>query len=219
MDFFNPAKSRVSFEFTVQKQKLQIKMYPTLDPNYKGRPTKGQKIFNIENPFFFSLKVDECWGLFENLDLIKTNKYVNEKATDANFKGTFDLVHYTDNKPTRLMLNSYNNNLIMTIMRPDKQKCSYSFRDVEFKQLKACLRFCCTEFPFLCDFNDGLRRQTNSENYKNKNNPNKANTNNTDDEYTNNIQEDNTGGSSSGQSSIYSMDSSEILNMNDDVKY
>lgn len=145
MRFYNPRLAMITLGVSVAKGTVQVSMAKTLDPNFTGRPVKGQKVYDWDNTAYFSLSAGECLNVLENLKAILDGSYVNTQEKNEKFKRIFSFTHYRDSQPSRLLIDrskdqqgNATGSIIMTILPPKNEgsPITYAFRHNEMLQFR-----------------------------------------------------------------------------------
>jgi len=184
LKFYNPRTSMLDLGVSYLNSTIQISMAPTLDPNMKGRPTKGQKVYDWENGTqWFALSVEECHRTFQAIPGLLDGTYSNpDPKTPAEYKQTYNVTHFRENRPSRMLLNrskDSNGNptgtLTLTLFPPTGAKpINYTFRSDELPIFISFIKHGFVDLPYNVACWDG---QTKAE-WKNKQDREKRQKNN-----------------------------------------
>ena len=203
MKFFNSRVSTITFGLSVLRGTVQVSMARAKDPNFTGRPQKGQHIFDFDNTVYFSLSPSECFKISESLDGLMKGSFTNPNPKEQNtqFKDKMTVTHFRDNQPSKLVVEqskdsngSPSGTLRITILPPKSdgaQIVSYTFRRDELYMFREFMKRGWSEFPFQICLSDALQKQANSRKYNDKNN-NGNGSGNSNSQYNNNKQSSNT---------------------------
>lgn len=142
MQFFNPKLSTITFSVSIAKGTIQLAMAKTVNPNFSGRPEKGQRMYDWENTVYFSLQPIECVHVLENLNNLLNGTYVNHREKDDRFKKYITLTHFRNNQPSRLIIDRTKDqsgnptgSILISIIPPQDvgKPVTYAFRPEEMK--------------------------------------------------------------------------------------
>lgn len=145
MKLYNPRISTIEFAVSLSRGTIQISMSKTKDPNFKGRPTKGQRIYDRDNSVYFSLQPIECIRILNNLQDLLNGTYINHKEKSEKFKKCLVITHFRENQPSRLIIDRSKDNsgtatgsVVLTILPPQGEgsPVSYVFRHEEMLAMK-----------------------------------------------------------------------------------
>ncbi|MFW6002164.1 MAG: hypothetical protein ACOCQD_02390 [archaeon] len=162
LQFNNPRLSQFNCEISMYGD-IQIAAAPTLDANFKGRPQKGQQVYNHEKKVFYSLTPAECTEIVNNLKKIKTGTYEDPKAQNERYKDVFTITHFKENEPSHLSIRTLKNpqngellNGVKITITPVKssgfESVSHNFTGTQLQILGHFLK-CGSEFlPFMNQF-------------------------------------------------------------------
>lgn len=167
MRFYNPRLSMITFGVSVFKGTVQVSIAKTLDPNFKGMPSKGQKIYDWENTAFFSLSPEECLRIMASLDSIIHGTYNNPKEKNPKYANVFSITHFQNEQPSRLLIDGSKSqqgaptgSIVITLIPPQGkgQTGSYVCRPEEFGRVKFYLGNGAKYLDFTKDVFDGIER-------------------------------------------------------------
>jgi len=169
MKFYNPKLSMITMGVSIVKGTVQIALAKTLDPNFTGRPEKGQKVYDWEKTIYFSLSAGECFNINEYFKQILEGSYINELEKNEKFKKVFSITHFRNDQPSRLILDrakdSKGNSLgsiILTLIPPknEGESISYAFRHNEMVQFKYYIDNGSRYLEFVKDIYEAIERTT-----------------------------------------------------------
>jgi len=169
MQFFNPRLSTITLSVSMNKGTVQIAMAKTINPNFTGRPEKGQKIYDWENTVYFSLQPIECVLILENLNALLNGTYVNHKEKNDRFKKCITLTHFRNNQPSRLLIDRTKDqsgnptgSMLISIIPPQDMgsPVTYAFRHEEMKLVSLYLDHGAKNLNFYKDVYDAIERIT-----------------------------------------------------------
>lgn len=178
MKFYNPKMSSFESELSLIKMTVQIAMAKSLDPTIT-RPQKGQKVYDFENKVFFSLSCSECVGIVRNWKSILDGSYSDPKA-DEKYRGSYSVVHYRNNVPSRLILSpskkgdKLTGSMITTIMPTQGNPISYVFRDHELLLFYHFIKCAVEKFPYDHALHYATIKHENKRKYDEKNDGNSS---------------------------------------------
>jgi len=167
MQFFNPKLSTITFSVSMNKGTIQIAMAKTSNPNFTGRPEKGQKIYDWENTVYFSLQPIECVHVLENLNNLLNGTYVNHREKDERFKKCITLTHFRNNQPSRILIDRTKDqsgnptgSILVSIIPPRDagSPVTYAFRHEEMKLVTFYLDHGAKNLSYHKDIYDAMER-------------------------------------------------------------
>lgn len=177
MQFFNPKLSTITFSISMTKGTVQIAMAKTANPNFSGRPEKGQRIYDWENTVYFSLQPIECVYILENLNALLSGTYTNIREKNDRFKKCITLTHFRNNQPSRLLIDRTKDqsgnptgSMLISIIPPQGvgSPVTYAFRHEEMKLASFYLDHGAKNLSFYKDMYDALERIKFAKNKKSK---------------------------------------------------
>lgn len=175
MRLYNPRISTVEFSVSLSRGTIQIAMAKTKDPNFKGRPEKGQKIYDRDNTVYFSLQPIECIHILNNLQDLINGTYVNHKEKSDKFKKCIAITHFRENQPSRLIIDRSKDqsgnptgSVVMTVLPPQGKgsPVSYVFRHEEMLEMKFYLGHGAKDLDYHKDLHENLERINYAKNNK-----------------------------------------------------
>jgi len=167
MQFFNPKLSTITFSVSMNKGTVQIAMAKTMDPNFTGRPEKGQRMYDWENTVYFSLRPEECIYILENLNSLLKGTYVNHREKNDKFKNILSLTHFRNGQPSRLIIDrsldgskNPTGSIIMTILPPQGNgfPVTYALRHDEMRLVSFYLDHGAKNLHFYKDVYEAMER-------------------------------------------------------------
>jgi hypothetical protein len=180
LQFFNPRTSTISVSVSVSRRTVQISLAKALDPNFKGRPAKGQKMYDHDNSLFFSLTPEESAVMFRAFDPLMKGTYVNSEEKNEKYKNVLTLTHFREDQPYRLIVSgskdakgNLTGSIVLTIIPPQGQGnyVSYVFRSDELDCFRSFIFHGFNSLPFLCAFRDGIAKAEKQKSYDEGNSP------------------------------------------------
>lgn len=167
MQFFNPRLSTITFSVSLTKGTVQIAMAKTVNPNFSGRPEKGQRVYDWENTVYFSLQPIECVHVLENLNALLNGTYVNNREKNDKFKRCITLTHFRNNQPSRLLIDRTKDqsgnptgSILISIIPPQDSgsPVTYAFRHEEMRLATFYLDHGAKNLSFYKDMYDASER-------------------------------------------------------------
>lgn len=167
MQFFNPKSATISFGVSVLRGTMQVSMARTTDPNFTGRPEKGQKVYDWENTVYFSLNPSEVITLLDSWKAIMDGSYTNPQEKNEKFKHQFSITHFRQNQPSRFIVarsqdqqGNPTGSMMLTVLPPQGggNPCSYVLRQSEYKQFRVYCENCARYLDFVKDIFDGIEK-------------------------------------------------------------
>lgn len=145
MEFFNPKLSAISVRVSLAAGTIQLALAKALNPNFKGRPEKNQKVYDRDHTCYFSLRPIECLHILNNLQSVMEGTYENPKEKIDSFRKVLSLTHFKNNQPSRLILDrhkdgsgNYTGAIVLTIIPVQGEgfPVTYAFRFDELTLFK-----------------------------------------------------------------------------------
>jgi hypothetical protein len=164
--FFNPKLSAITFDISLVKETIQLKIAKTLNPNASVKDARnGVKLFDWDNAVFFSLSPEECAAIVLKWKQISEGSYVNPKATDDKYKNIYTVTHFKENIPNhmRLFKSDRDGRLGISIAQT-----SYIFTSEQSYLFYNLLKFGCEQLPSEALLIQSMKRYETFTNNKNK---------------------------------------------------
>jgi len=192
MIFYNPRISTVNFSISTSKETIQVTIAKTLNPNIQGRPAPGQKVYDHDNPKWFSLTPTECLQIEKAIPSILNGSYVNTKEKNDQYKNNFCISHFSNNQPSRLIIDTAKNQQDGSIMGVtiaiinNGGSVHYMFRSEEFDLFKSFIHNGWYLLPFQSQFQEGILKAAKQKEWEEKNKNNNSNSGNNYNNQNNN---------------------------------
>lgn len=182
LDFFNPKLAHMRLNISLNTGSLQISMAKTNDPNFSGKPSKGQQIYNHNKKVFFGLNPFECAFIVRNLKAVMDGTYKNPNEKSP-IKDGITIVHFRDNIPSTLAVERavINGKVLgtfkITIFPPKGEDCpitNYILRKDEMDVFVGMIKHAAVDLPYHLCLVRGILKATNKaiydqEEYEKKN--------------------------------------------------
>jgi hypothetical protein len=173
MNFYNPKISMLSIKTSISRCCLQLSISNTINPDIKGLPEKGQKVYDWEHAQFFSISPTECCEMFSAIPKILMKEYENPKEKLASLTKSFTLTHFRENQPHKLALSlveseRFGKSLNISMLPPNGKLSYYVFRNLELSIFIEFVRKGYTDLPYHAELYDGVFRARKEMEYKMK---------------------------------------------------
>lgn len=94
LEFYNPAIAYFGVDISVSKGVLQIFIALPLDKSKRGFANPGERRYDHENNYVFTLSSEECYAIIRRWDALLAGTYVKPNAKeDDKYKNVFELIH------------------------------------------------------------------------------------------------------------------------------
>jgi len=166
LTFYNPSMSTIGIAVSVISGSVPIYMAEPLDKNVKGFPKAGEKRYNHDNPYIFSLTPTECVDIVTNFNSLVEGTFKREKdnygkPVDEKYQGIMSYNH--NNKkffigPIESKMGPQPfKTLRVGIYDPEKSSTvTYIFRESELLLFKKFLENSVVLFPFFTSVISGI---------------------------------------------------------------
>jgi len=119
--FYTPAVGCFSYKVTAGFKGVNIKIAKTNESGKRGRPSKGDKIYNHDQACSFTLSPIECQKIINALPSILNGTYVDPTQTNEKYKNTFSIAHFpVKNEASVLKIAQSKTNSIFVSISPAK---------------------------------------------------------------------------------------------------
>ena len=158
VSFYNPKVAHIGLGVSVNTGTMQISMSKSTDPNFSGRPEKGQQLYDHKNKVFFGLSPVECSFITRNMQALMNGTFKNPNAKEAKFPNAITITHFRENKPSKLILEratdregNATGSLKITVFPPPGEPgviTSYVLRADELVVFTNFVKHCAIDLPY-----------------------------------------------------------------------
>lgn len=176
LDFYNPRISMLRVSVSALSGTLQINIAKSLNPDHKGKPEKGMKMFDHEHPFSFSLSPAECSVIIRAYPELMKGTYKNPNPKEDKNANAITVNHFRENSLSKLVIDRTKDrdgrptgSIILVLIAPGGNYVQYPFRPEEMDVFMNFVRNVAQNLPYDMSLISGLIKAVRKINWDERN--------------------------------------------------